>query len=270
MSQRLIAISVGNTRTRVGCFEGEELNNVQGHLSGSGEAEVASICKQVEELVADTHDKTPIVISSVNAKVSAAIAMEIDSRGLGQVMRIQKEVAVPMQHTLDDASTVGQDRLLCAYAAFKRAKQACIVIDAGTAITVDFVDGEGVFHGGAIAPGLTMMLKAMHEHTAALPSLEYAAPDPARGPLGKDTSHAMILGVRNAAVGLVYRSIDLYAAFYEAYPQVLATGGDAAVLFGEDELVEHVVQDLQLVGILECWKAMNEDEYGEDEGDEGV
>lgn len=265
MSQRLIAISVGNTRTRVGCFEGAELHNVRGHASGSGETEVAAICKHVEELVADAHE-TPIVISSVNAKVSAAIAMEIDSRGLGQVLRIQKEVPVPMQHSLDDASTVGQDRLLCAYAAFKRAKQACIVIDAGTAITVDFVDGEGVFHGGAIAPGLTMMLKALHEHTAALPKLEYAAPDEARGPLGKDTAHAMILGVRNAAVGLVYRSIDLYAAFYEAYPNVIATGGDAPTLFDGDELVEHVVPDLQLVGILECWKAMNEEDGdGEDE-----
>jgi len=107
------------------------------------------------------------------------------------------------------------------------------------------------------------MLAAMHEHTAALPKLEYHAPDPSRGPFGKDTAHAMMLGVRGAAVGLVHYMIDVYAEHYEAYPQVIATGGDAAALFEGDELVEHLVPDLQLVGILESCKAHDEELSGE-------
>ena len=154
-----------------------------------------------------------------------------------------------MNHALDDASTLGQDRILCAFAAYKRAQQACVVIDAGTAITVDFVDGEGTFQGGAIAPGLAMMLDAMHSHTASLPKLEFAPCDESRGAFGKDTAHAMMLGVTAAAAGMVRYLIDRYALAYEAYPQVIATGGDAQAILENEDFVDRVVPDLILLGI---------------------
>jgi pantothenate kinase type III len=103
-----------------------------------------------------------------------------------------------------------------------------------------------------------MMLRSMHAGTAALPALTYSPPDAARGAFGKDTTHAMHLGVTAAAVGMVHHLINSYAEAYEAYPQVIATGGDAAALFEHDELVEHVVPDLQLIGILEACKAHDE------------
>jgi pantothenate kinase type III len=55
-------------------------------------------------------------------------------------------------------------------------------------------------------------------------------------------------------VGLVHLLIDKYAEFYEAYPRVIATGGDAAVLFEDDELVEHIVPDLTLIGMKTAWE----------------
>jgi len=100
-----------------------------------------------------------------------------------------------------------------------------------------------------------MMLRALHERTAALPLLEATIPDAARGVFGKDTRHAMLLGARAAVIGMVRYLIDQYADSYGAYPQVIATGGDAASLFEDEPLVEHIVPDLQLVGILEAVKA---------------
>ena len=161
---------------------------------------------------------------------------------------------------ITDDSTVGQDRLLCAVGASVRAEQACVVVDAGTAITVDFVDGEGTFQGGIIAPGVQMMLDALHERTAALPKVPFALPDRALGPFGKDTTHAMRLGVLNAARGLARHTIEQYAEAFGGYPQIVATGGDAPALFEHDDLVEHIVPDLQLIGIAEaCARVLDAD-----------
>jgi type III pantothenate kinase len=257
---RLVAVAVGNTRTRIGLFESGDLSSAVSHPSTDAAAIAAAIVHMIGE-----HAEVPVVMSSVNPPADRAIAHAAADAGIDGLLRIGQDILVPMNHALDDAATLGQDRILCAFAAYRRAKQACIVIDAGTAITVDFVDGEGAFQGGAIAPGLTMMLDALHSHTASLPKLDFAPADAARGAFGKDTAHAMILGVTASAAGMVHYLIDRYAQAYEAYPQIIATGGDAAVLFENDELVEHLVPDLQLVGIYEACVAHDEEALADDE-----
>lgn len=250
MPQPLLAIAVGNTRTRYGLFDGQELR-----ASGPVVNDLAQVLEAVRGALGESHG-VPVAVSSVNAPFTQRLLPELEELTGQEAALFGRDVQAPMRHTLDDASTLGQDRVLCAFGAYTRSKQACIVVDAGTAITVDFVDGEGTFHGGAIAPGVSMMLRAMHEQTASLPPVIYTPPEPGRGPLGKDTPHAMILGVHEAAVGLVHRLIDRYAEFYGGYPRVVATGGDAAALFGEDTLVEQIVPDLQLVGICEAVRAL--------------
>ena len=58
----------------------------------------------------------------------------------------------------------------------------------------------------------------------------------------------MLLGVQSAVHGLVRMLSERYAEYYEAYPQIIATGGDARVLFENDDLIEHIVPDLTLLG----------------------
>jgi type III pantothenate kinase len=113
---------------------------------------------------------------------------------------------------------------------------------------VDFVDGQGVFHGGAIAPGLNMMLRSLHEHTAALPDARFE-PVQEGSPFGRETVEAMRLGVQSAVKGMVRVLIERYSEFYGAFPQIIATGGDARALFETDDLVENIVPDLTLLGI---------------------
>jgi type III pantothenate kinase len=71
------------------------------------------------------------------------------------------------------------------------------------------------------------------------------------------------LGALGSVRGLVHFMIERYAEFYEGYPQIVATGGDAPLLFEKDELVEHIVPDLQLVGILEVARAVENAEQEE-------
>src|SRR5699024_575466 len=92
------------------------------------------------------------------------------------VQRIEHDINIPIGRQLDPEAIVGEDRLLNAAASYDVLKQACVVIDAGTAITVDFVDGQGTFHGGAIAPGAQSMLNTLADKTSQLPEVELKAP----------------------------------------------------------------------------------------------
>jgi type III pantothenate kinase len=127
-------------------------------------------------------------------------------------------------------------------------KQAVIVVDAGTAVTVDFIDGEGTFHGGAIAPGAQVQLDSLHARTAALPKLRFERPSDEEA-FGRNTVAAMQLGVYEGIRGLVQSLVERYATSYGAFPLVLATGGDAETLFADCPSVQRVVPDLVLQGI---------------------
>jgi type III pantothenate kinase len=230
----------------MGVFHDQELDHAAAANNGDLDALAAAI---LEAPV--SNPGAPLVIASVNGPVAEPLIQllepKIAARG-GDIYLFGRDLTIPIQNSLTDDSTVGQDRLLNALGAYARAKQACIIVDAGTAITVDFVDGQGVFQGGAIAPGLNLMLKALHEHTAALPEVKFEVLSDST-PFGKDTRGAMLLGVRSAATGLVRVLAEKYAEFYGGYPQIIATGGDARTLFEGDDLIEHIVPDLTLIGI---------------------
>lgn len=250
----LVAVAVGNSRARIGRFAKGELDDPVSLDAGDAE----DIVERVRAAVGDTAARM-VVIASVNPSASGAISAGLAEAGVSPVYSIGDDLPIPINHALHDEKSVGHDRLLCALAAFNRAQQACIVVDAGTAITVDFVDGEGVFHGGAIAPGVGMMLRSMHEQIPVLPLVETI--EDVVEAQGKDTRSAMMLGVLEFARGGVHRLIERYAQAYGAYPQIVATGGDAALLFRDDDVIEHVVADLQLMGIHEaCRRTVSGDD----------
>ncbi|MHA7813948.1 MAG: type III pantothenate kinase [Phycisphaerales bacterium] len=249
MARPMIAIAVGNTRTRVGIMSGTECLKAQSVRSD----DAAAIREEIQSLWKDYGDGESdpvIVISSVSHELADAIERAIGSGSIGSVYRFGRDLQIPIRHTLTKSGekTVGQDRLLCAIGAFRVVKQACIVVDLGTAITVDFVDGEGVFHGGAILPGIGMMFDVLHEKTAHLPQLKYEKQDRSDLSPASQTDLAMRLGVDACVHGSIRWLAERYAEFYEGYPQIIVTGGDMGVLEG-DELIEAFVPDLQLHGI---------------------
>jgi type III pantothenate kinase len=261
-SAPIISVSVGNTRARVGLHRGSELVESSVHPSVDAAGLAAAAVALAEQ--AEGQDNPVVVMSSVHRGAAEAIERALDGEGL-VVQRFGRDLVIPIRHTLDEdgAKTVGQDRLLCAIGAFAMSRQACVVVDLGTAMTVDFVDGEGVFHGGAIAPGLGMMLRSLHEQTDALPLIEYKLPGP-DDHFGKNTADAMRLGVTGMVCGAVRWLAERYALHYEAYPRIIATGGDIGVL-EPDGLVESFVPDLQLHGIRRACELLVEHDRDEDE-----
>lgn len=241
----LIAISVGNTRAHIGRF-------VDGNLTASERMpndDLAGIAQYVVQEWASISDKprAAVAIASVNDELAARLVSAIEDQLAVEIYRVGDDLPVPVGRQLDPETITGVDRLLNAAAAYDAVKQACVVVDAGTAVTVDFVDGEGVFQGGAIAPGASMQLKAMHQYTSALPELDFCKPDDEA--FGRSTAQAMLQGVYYGIRGMVWRLVEQYAARYGAYPLVVVTGGDATTLFESDELIDRIVPDLTLLGI---------------------
>jgi type III pantothenate kinase len=244
-NDRIVAVSVGNTRTRFGVFEGDEAVSTRLEPNSDFDALIEAIAAAAREV-----EESPggaVVIASVNARIADPLAEALAERTKAPVLRLGVDLAIPIAHTLGERHTTGQDRLLAALAAYRVARQACVVVDAGTAVTIDFVDGEGTFHGGAIAPGAAMMLRALREHTAQLPEVPFERPDAET--FGKTTREAMLNGVYFGIRGVVRMLAERYAERYGAYPRILATGGDAETLFEGDEFIEEIVPDLVLQGV---------------------
>src|SRR5262249_4626085 len=140
----------------------------------------------------------------------------------------------------------GVDRVLNVAAAYEQMGNATVVVDAGTAITIDVCNDSGEFLGGAIAPGASLMLTALHEKTAKLPLVKLAKPDDA---WGKDTEQAIRQGVYHGIRGMVKEIVENYATALGQWPDIIATGGDAKALFEGWELIHAVSPDLTLYGI---------------------
>jgi type III pantothenate kinase len=241
----VLAIQVGNTRIKLAAFQQDEPEETVFVPTEDLAAAVEAATRLYETIGAEPD--CSVVVASVNPPVSDALIGMLRDQLATDVYSVPTDMPVPIGTCLAEGATPGVDRLLNAAAAYARLKQACVVIDAGTCITVDFIDGEGAFHGGAIAPGIRMQLKAMHEHTAALPAIGFEVPEGTAW--GADTRGAMLRGVYHGARGLAWRLIEKYAEQYGGFPLVIATGGDAAALFGDDELVNQVVPDLVLRGV---------------------
>ncbi|MBL8763563.1 MAG: type III pantothenate kinase [Phycisphaerae bacterium] len=257
----MLLVSVGNTRTRFAAASGESLMPsrvmVNSDLVGLGDALVDAATGLGENGASGGF--SAVLLASVNEPVAGVLAERLSAVNLPPVRRLGRDIPIPIRHLLPAPVTVGQDRLLNALAAYERTGGACAVIDAGTAVTVDLVDAEGEFKGGAIAPGLRAQLAAMSRSTAQLPPVElpqscdaWPSDDEAPRAFGVTTSEAMTLGVVCGLRGLVRALLERYAASVGAYPRVIATGGDAPFLFSNEPVVEHIVPDLTLLGMLAC------------------
>lgn len=254
MKINLLAINVGNCRTQLGTFIDNQLAD-SGAVDNNQIASFKSRISSAFEPLAEQQDAV-VMLASVEPEVAGQIATLVPQVLGRKIVRVEEDVVIPIGRQLDSKTMVGDDRLLNAAAAFEVLKQACIVVDAGTAITVDFVDGTGTFHGGAIGPGASMMLAALHDRTAMLPQVELRRP---KEPMGHNTTEAIRAGVYYGLRGMVRELVEVYAERAGVYPMVVATGGDAQLLFDCYDLVDRIVPDLTLLGMAATMRSVIRD-----------
>jgi type III pantothenate kinase len=215
---RTLALDIGNTAVKYGCFEDSEL------------LETDSVSTP-EQLLVVVHRLKPqhAIVASVVTTTDAWLAV-LQSEVPGLVLEFKAATTpLPIQNTYATPHTLGADRLAAAVgAAWQRPNQDTLIVDAGTAIKCDLVEGGHTFRGGSIAPGLRLRFQALHTFTGRLPLVELPADLAAAIPLTGDSTQAAIQsGVLNGAAAEVNGLIDRYR---EQFPElgVVLAGGDAA------------------------------------------
>lgn len=158
-----------------------------------------------------------------------------------QVARVERECAGVRNH-YKDLSRLGVDRWLAMIAAYNRKQTACVIVDAGTALTIDALDAHGNHLGGYILPGRRLMTRAIEENTRI--RLQ-SVPEPTIEP-GHGTEAAVCNAVYASQVALIEKVLR-DCADEQVNPQLFLAGGDAPVLAS---LLAGAAQDTEIVADL--------------------
>ncbi len=151
MEINLVVINVGNTRLAIGPFIAGELGEVTRVPIDVGPDAWGEAIGEAW-LKVQNRENASIVAASVNPEVNEALEKEIDEVAGRRVVWVGKDLELPIPVLTDEPEQTGIDRVLNVAAAYEQIGNACVVVDAGTAVTVDVCNDAGVFIGGALLP----------------------------------------------------------------------------------------------------------------------
>jgi type III pantothenate kinase len=237
---RLLALDIGNTAIACGLYE--EGTRIATHRIATGAENPAP------DLVSFLGARRPTfcaIASVVPAATERWRTMLVNEIGLKP--RLLDALSIPdLEVGLAEPEAVGIDRLVNAWEARRRFGAPIVVVDMGTATTFDVVDRDGVYRGGAIAPGIRLSFESLAQKTALLPSVEDAPLDRI---IGRNTVEAIRSGVILGHVEMV-RGLARRMAEELGGAPFIATGGAAAVVAPHlDGLFAEILPDLTLDGI---------------------
>lgn len=233
-----LVIDYGNTRTKVAVF------------SSTGQLH----CQYMWEKPTLDNYVSLLQTNEIDAAIVCAVSEVPDSliqllkQQIAYVLLLDHSTPLPIKNAYETPHTLGYDRLAVAVGANAlHPDTPLLIIDAGTAITYDFVSPNNEFMGGNIAPGATMRFNALHHFTHRLPRLSLPDDDTA-DILGNSTQTAIELGVVN---GMVFEIEGYIASLKAKYPQLLIflTGGDAFFFERRVKSSIFVSPNLLLVGL---------------------
>lgn len=212
-----LIIDAGNTFVKWAIFTGERLiKKDTAHYEG------------FEEVLKTIQQEYPNLEHCMLSSVGHFPARHIQNMEKRfKVHNLDHNTKLPFKNLYKTPKTLGVDRMALASAAVKEFPgKSCLVIDAGTCITYDFIDAENQYYGGSISPGIRLRYKTLHNFTARLPLLETKQPENIIGTNTEEAIHSgVVYGVCNEIDGI----IDDYKLNYPDLTVIL-TGGDANFL----------------------------------------
>jgi type III pantothenate kinase len=243
----ILAIDIGNTSINFGIFDGNRLI-LRYSLPSSERTTPAKCWKRLQGfLTSDMHIDGAILCSVVPGRTETIEEFARDNLkvpckifGYGSDVGIVNRYSAPRQ--------VGGDRLVNAVAVRELYSLPAMIVDLGTAITVDVVTGEAEYLGGVIAPGLGISAEALYKKTSLLPKVEIVIP---RKVLGTSTSTSMQSGLTHGFAAMIQGIVDALKEELEMDTAVVvATGGYTRIL---EPLLEGIVtfidENLTLKGL---------------------
>lgn len=179
-----LIVDIGNTRVKAAVMECGEC--VAQRSAGSLEPAM------LDELFAAWRIDKAIVCSTRGDTADAAAMLR---RRVARVVEFGPATPVPIRNDYLTPATLGRDRLAAAVgAAVLWPGRNVLIVDCGTAVTIDLVTADGTFRGGCISPGLRSRFRALHDYTAALPLCSPAeAEEETGGAAGADTDRKSVV-----------------------------------------------------------------------------
>jgi type III pantothenate kinase len=245
----LLVVDIGNTSVHIGVFEGDRLIDTWRLTTDVDRLpdEYGLLLRGVLQTAnLDTADITHCALSSTVPPLTQPFVELIrryfhaDTMVAGSGMRTGVRIAY------DNPREVGPDRIVDAVAAIRLYGPPLIVVDCGTATVFDAISADGVYLGGAIAPGIAIAADALFQRASRLFRVELIAPPTA---IGKATSHAIQSGLMFGYAGLVEGLVGRMRAELGGAARVIGTGGYAELIARQTQVIDVVDPNLTLVGL---------------------
>ena len=221
-----LLMDIGNSRLKWGVLDDQAIRRT-GHISqqkirdqGLGVL-TAKLPRRVDAVLASN-----VAGTSFATRLSGIVGMHCNTDM--HFARTERD-ACGVTNSYRQPRRMGVDRWVAMIGAWTEVQSACLIVDAGTAVTIDALDDDGRHLGGQILPGVTLMAETLASRTSDIPNIQRRAASQGRGMemFASTTAGAVGHGASNAVVGAIERALHVMRS--EGFkPTIALTGGDAS------------------------------------------
>jgi type III pantothenate kinase len=245
----LLAIDIGNTNIVLGLYLGKKLIT---HWRLATQAERTSdeygvvISQLIDYAGYRCNQISAIVVSCVVPPMLTTTQELAEKFFKLEPLIVGPGIKTGMPILYESPKDVGADRIVNGIAAYEKYHDSCIIVDFGTATTIDLISKKGEYVGGAIAPGLSISLEALIQRASKLPRIEVVKP---KEVVGRNTINSIQAGIFYGYVGLVDGIVRRIQDEHRIRAKVVATGGLAPLVASECSSISEVDEFLTLEGL---------------------
>ena len=250
----LLTVDIGNSMITMGVFEDANLVTTLRIATDSRRSvdEYGLMLINLLQLKGIDRSKiTDVCMCSVVPPLTGVFEAASETYFDVKPLAVTAGVRTGLKISYDNPRDVGADRIVDAVAAKELYGQPAIIVDFGTATVFDAISKDGVYLGGAIAPGISVAAEALFFNTSQLRRVELVAPKSA---IGQNTTAALqaglVLGYAELVKGLVARIKDELGGS----AIVVGTGGLASVIAQEADVFDAINPDLTLIGLRQIYQ----------------
>ena len=251
----LLCLDAGNTNIVLGIFQDDKMLN---HWRMRTERDMTS--DELGILINNLFIPAQLEISSISDVIISCVVPPLLSslkefcllHFNQEPMIVDPSIKTGLPIKYDNPKEVGADRIVNAVAAYQKYRTGLIVVDFGTATTFDYISCEGIYEGGAIAPGIIISAEALFQKASKLPRVEIF--DKPKTVIAKETISSINSGLVYGYAGLVDGIVNRIKKEIGSDLTVIATGGLAPLIKSEAKSIDYIEEFLTLDGLKIIFK----------------